>query len=72
MADTLIGKPGLTAELSEAVVNMAPGLCRTSFLCDTVAFLDKAIHAPIELPSGEKKNGGSGHKTFHGAGSSQG
>lgn len=54
MADTLIGKPGLTAELSEAVVNMAPGFVEHPFFAIPWR-LDKAIHAPIELPSGEKR-----------------
>ena len=54
MADTLIGKPGITAELSEAVINKAPGFVEHPFFAIPWR-LDKAIHAPIELPSGEKR-----------------
>lgn len=54
MADTLIGNPGITADLSEAVINMAPGFVEHPFFAMPWR-LDKAIHAPIELPSGEKR-----------------
>lgn len=54
MADTLIGNPGITANLSEAVINMAPGFVEHPFFAISWR-LDKAIHAPIELPSGEKR-----------------
>lgn len=50
MADTLIGNPGITANLSEAVINMAPGFVEHPFFAIPWR-LDKAIHAPIELPS---------------------
>lgn len=70
MADTLIGNPGITANLSEAVINMAPGFVEHPFFAIPWR-LDKAIHAPIELPSGKKKDRRSTHKALHGAGSSQ-
>ena len=53
MADTLIGKPGITAELSEAVINMAPGFVEHPFFAIPWR-LDKAIHAPLNCRLGKK------------------
>ena len=54
MAEMFIGKPGVTAEMSEALIIMAPGFVEHPFFAIPWR-LDKAIHAPIELPSGEKR-----------------
>lgn len=54
MVDTLIGQAGITADLSEAVVNMAPGFVEHPFFA-IPGRLHKEIHAPVKLLSGEKR-----------------
>lgn len=54
MVDTLIGQEGITADLSEAVVNMAPGFVEHPFFA-IPGRLHKEIHAPVKLLSGEKR-----------------